>query len=157
MTHRSGARRLPDQSLGVVANAVGVGEKPDAINAQDEHPGKLFGIGMAFNIGELAGGAQPAQHHHLRHHQKAHQRDQCQDHCQQQAIEDVEGDDTCDGYQRGAKLRARNQAEMPHRAVVQQVPDGMNHDGGEDRFRQVIEPARQEQQGQSDGGGGRNR
>ena len=68
MTVCSGAGACADQSLGVIADAIGVGEEPDAIDAQDQHPGELLGIGMALNIGVLAGGAQPSQHHHLRHH-----------------------------------------------------------------------------------------
>ena len=47
--------------------------------------------------------------------------------------------------------------KMPHRPVVQQVPDGMNHDGGENSLRQVVEPARQEQQGQRNSGRGGDR
>ena len=51
----------------------------------------------------------------------------------------------------------RNQPETQHRAVVQQVPDRVDDDGGEYRFRQVVELAGQKQQGESNRRGCRNR
>ena len=105
---------------------------------------------MAGNVDVLSGFAQPSQHHNLRHGEKSHERNQAENHGQRETVEDVEGQNTDDGCYALAILHARYLTEVQQRAVVEQMPHGMDDDRREYGFGKMVEPARQEEQHKDD-------